>query len=87
MSSDIPFYVVGEWRISLRGLLMPELVLTRRPEESIMIGDDIKITVMRVKGKQVRLGIEAKLGTPIYREEVYLRLQKEKALEADATAT
>ena len=47
------------------------LVLTRRLGESIAIDDDIKITVVQIKGKQVRLGIEAPRDTTIHREEIY----------------
>jgi len=47
------------------------LVLTRKLGESITIGDDIRITVMAVKGNQVKIGIEAPTETKIYREEIY----------------
>ena len=51
------------------------LVLTRRLGESIAIDDDIKITVVQIKGKQVRLGIEAPRDTTIHREEIYRSIQ------------
>ncbi len=54
------------------------LILTRRISESIMIGDQIKITVLSVKGNQVRLGIDAPKETPVHRKEVYERIQMEK---------
>ena len=51
------------------------LVLTRKLGECIAIDDDIKITVIQIKGRQVRLGIEAPRNTKIHREEVYLAIQ------------
>ena len=51
------------------------LVLTRKLGESIAIDDHIKIRVVQIKGKQVRLGIEAPKDTKIHREEVYLTIQ------------
>ena len=53
------------------------LILTRKSGESITIGDDVKITVVEVKGKQVRIGIEAPRSYMIHREEVYLSIQEE----------
>lgn len=53
------------------------LVLTRTPDESIVIDDDIRITVLRVRGNDVRLGIEAP-GHPVHRSEVYARLLAER---------
>jgi carbon storage regulator len=53
------------------------LILTRKSGESITIGDEIKIHVIEIKGKQVRLGIEAPKKYSIHREEVYIRIQEE----------
>jgi len=53
------------------------LILTRKSGESITIGDEIKIQVIEIKGKQVRLGIEAPKKFAIHREEVYIRIQEE----------
>ena len=53
------------------------LILTRKSGESITIGDDVKITVVEVKGKQVRIGIDAPRSYMIHREEVYLNIQDE----------
>jgi carbon storage regulator len=53
------------------------LVLTRKTGECINIGDDIKIYIVGIKGHQVRVGIEAPGDTPVHREEVYERIQKE----------
>ncbi|WP_108664183.1 carbon storage regulator CsrA [Euzebya rosea] len=52
------------------------LVLTRRANESIMIGDDIVITVLDVRGDQIRLGIKAPRSVAVHREEVYAELQE-----------
>ena len=53
------------------------LVLTRKTNESIMIGDEIKVTVVEVRGDQVKLGITAPKRISVHREEVYLAIQKE----------
>src|SRR5690606_3919942 len=53
------------------------LVLTRRRDESIMIGDDIRVTVVEVRGDQVKLGIDAPRSIPVHREEVYLETLEE----------
>ena len=53
------------------------LVLTRKIGESIKINEDVKITVIDIKGKNIRLGIEAPKETKIYREEVFLRIKQE----------
>ncbi len=65
------------------------LVLTRKLGESIAIDDHIKIRVVQIKGKQVRLGIEAPKDTKIHREEVYLAIQNQntESVKADATST
>jgi carbon storage regulator len=55
------------------------LILTRRAGEALMIGDDITVTVLSVKGSQVRLGISAPKDVPVHREEIYKRLQQDKA--------
>jgi len=61
------------------------LVLTRKIGESIAIDDNIKITVVQIKGKQVRLGIQAPQSTKIHREEVYLAI-KEQNKQAASTS-
>ena len=55
------------------------LILTRRVGESVMIGDEITVTVVDLKGNQIRLGIQAPKEIPVHREEVYVRLHEEKA--------
>lgn len=62
------------------------LVLTRKLGESIAIDDHIKIRVVQIKGKQVRLGIEAPKDTKIHREEVYLAIQDQNHQSAAVTS-
>ena len=54
------------------------LILTRKIGESIMIGDDIKLNVLSVRGGQVRLGFHAPQDVPVHREEIYFRILREK---------
>lgn len=61
------------------------LVLTRRRAESIMIGDDIEVSVLLIAREKVRLGIQAPRDIPVFRKEVYLEIQQEK-LEAGSSA-
>ena len=58
------------------------LVLTRKLGESITIGDDIKVSIIEVKGRQVRLGIEAPQHTAVHREEVFQKIQEENRMAA-----
>lgn len=62
------------------------LVLTRKLGESIAIDDHIKIRVVQIKGKQVRLGIEAPKDTKIHREEVYLSIQDQNKESSQSTS-
>jgi len=55
------------------------LTLTRRVGATIFIGDDVRLTVLGIKGNQVRIGIEAPDAVPVHREEIYDRIQAEKA--------
>ncbi|MBN4063493.1 carbon storage regulator CsrA [Cardiobacterium sp. AH-315-I02] len=55
------------------------LLLTRNKDESIMIGDDIKITVLEIKGNQIRIGIDAPKNVVVNREEIHQRILQEKA--------
>ncbi len=59
------------------------LILTRKSGEGLFIGDDIRITVLEIRGKQIRLGIEAPADVVILREEIYRRIQ-EQNLQAAA---
>jgi carbon storage regulator len=60
------------------------LVLTRKKNESIVIGDDVKITIVDVRGDQVKLGITAPKNVSVHREEIYLEIQKENQLASNA---
>ncbi len=62
------------------------LILTRRPGESIVIGDDITITVIGVRGNQVKFGIAAPAEVPVHRSEIYEKIQREKRTEGSPTA-
>lgn len=55
------------------------LILTRRVGETIMIGDDVTITVLGVQGSQVRIGVNAPNDVSVHREEIYRRIEAEKA--------
>ncbi len=54
------------------------LILTRRVGETLMVGDDVTITVLGVKGNQVRIGVNAPKDVSVHREEIYQRIQREK---------
>ena len=58
------------------------LVLSRQPDETIMIGDDVEITIIDIRGKQVRLGITAPRSIPVHRKEVYDAIKRERAAAA-----
>lgn len=53
------------------------LALARKVNESIMLGNDIEITLLEIKGDQVKIGISAPKSVPIYRKEIYLQIQEE----------
>lgn len=63
------------------------LVLTRKPNQSIMIGDDIEVSILSVMGEKVRIGIAAPRSVPVFRKEVWLDLHSgEGDVSADAQA-
>ncbi len=59
------------------------LILTRRVGESLIVGDDVTLTVLGVKGNQVRIGVNAPKTVSVHREEIYQRIQREKNGESD----
>jgi carbon storage regulator len=62
------------------------LVLTRKSNQSIMIGDEIEVSVLAIMGEKVRIGIEAPRSVPVFRKEVYLEIQQERSAEEDREA-
>ena len=58
------------------------LVLTRKSNQSIMIGDDIEVSVLAIMGEKVRIGIQAPRDVPVFRREVYLEIQQEQVGES-----
>lgn len=60
------------------------LILTRRVGETLMVGDDVTVTVLGVKGNQVRIGVNAPKDVSVHREEIYQRIQREKASEGNS---
>lgn len=54
------------------------LILTRRPNESLMVGDEVKVTVLGIKGNQVRVGISAPRHVPVHRQEIYEKIKDEE---------
>jgi carbon storage regulator len=60
------------------------LVLTRKSNQSIMIGDNIEVSVLAIMGEKVRIGIQADRTVPVFRKEVYLEIQAEQQAETPA---
>jgi carbon storage regulator len=63
------------------------LILTRRVGETLMIGNDVTVTVLGVKGNQVRIGVNAPKDVAVHREEIYERIKREEELDSRAGAS
>jgi carbon storage regulator len=61
------------------------LIITRRPGERIMVGDEVVVEVMEIVGNSVRIGVQAPRAVPVYREEIYAAVRDENRAAADAT--
>ena len=61
------------------------LVLTRKSNQSIMIGDDIEVSVLSVVGEKVRIGIHAPHDIPVFRTEIYVEIQRDQSQNAEAS--
>ena len=62
------------------------LVLTRKSNQSIMIGDDVEVSVLSVMGEKVRIGIQAPQEIPVFRKEIYLEIHRDDGTATDAAA-
>jgi carbon storage regulator len=63
------------------------LVLTRKSNQSIMIGDDVEVSVLSIMGEKVRIGIQAPRDVPVFRKEVYLEIQQEQVAAGDGSGS
>jgi carbon storage regulator len=63
------------------------LIITRKPGEKIMLGDDIVVEVIAVSGSSVRLGIAAPRSVPVYREEIWIAVKQEQAADPSTAST
>lgn len=61
------------------------LILTRRIGETLVVGDEVTVTVLGVKGNQVRIGVTAPKDVSVHRQEVYDKIQKESGVSSDST--
>jgi carbon storage regulator len=60
------------------------LVLTRKGNQSIMIGDEIEVSVLAIMGEKVRIGIQAPRSVPVFRKEVYVAIQQDRSAAGEA---
>lgn len=58
------------------------LILTRRMNETLVVGDDVRVTVLGVNGNQVRIGVKAPRNIPVHREEIYEKIKKERSSDS-----
>jgi len=63
------------------------LALSRKINESIFVGNDVEITILEIKGDQVKIGINAPKSIPIYRKEIYIQIQEANKEAAESTAS
>lgn len=63
------------------------LILTRKIGETLMVGDEVQVTVLGVKGNQVRIGVNAPKEIAVHREEIHQRIQREKEAKSKETST
>ena len=63
------------------------LALSRKINESIIIGNDVEITILEIKGEQVKIGISAPKSIPIYRKEIYIQIQEANKEAAESEAS
>jgi carbon storage regulator len=63
------------------------LVLTRKPNQSIMIGDDVEVSVLSVMGEKVRIGIQAPQEVPVFRKEIYLEIAEQNRMAGESVRT
>lgn len=79
---QLPFYSLRLWlSFNFSTGIVDMLILTRRNGETLKIGDDISVTVLGIKGNQVRLGVDAPKDVDVHREEIFLRIKSESDLE------
>jgi len=61
------------------------LILTRRVNETLMVGDDVKVTVLGINGNQVRIGVQAPRHIPVHRQEIYEKIKKEESSASESS--
>ena len=83
MNYEEIFYIVTSEMINLKKGELQMLILTRRAGEALMIGEDVCIKVLGVKGNQVRIGIDAPKDVAVHREEIFARIQDDGDYETE----